>query len=210
MSPTPQPHASAETLAAPNPLWSAAALPPLFRSSPPHPRAPPRSATAILTPPKTRRHSEERLSRRRISSMLQRPDRHDETALHVPTDGPTLCAIALRKGCGFRRSSSPSRRVQPPKPPLAVIQRSQATKDLLLARPSTEVSPRTASPPLAKSGPVCTCTYRIPMCYHASPFCAAAPTAARAGGATHARAVSSPLRTELPSRPTFSNRTFCD
>jgi hypothetical protein len=45
---------------------------------------PARSAATILAPPKNRRHSEERLSRRRISSMLRRPDHYDQVAPAKP------------------------------------------------------------------------------------------------------------------------------
>jgi hypothetical protein len=45
--------------------------------------APPRP----LAPAKTRRHSEERFPRRRISSMLPRQDRHDEDAVDVMSRG---------------------------------------------------------------------------------------------------------------------------
>jgi hypothetical protein len=46
-------------------------------------RPPARSAATIFTLPKSGRHSEERLSRRRISSMLPRPGQHDKSAFDV-------------------------------------------------------------------------------------------------------------------------------
>ena len=61
-------------------FWIAAALPPLFPSRPrrktPQREAPPRH----FTPRKIRRHSEERLLRPRISSVLPHHDRNDEDA----------------------------------------------------------------------------------------------------------------------------------
>jgi hypothetical protein len=56
-------------------------MPPLFRSRPRHKRPPARSAITIFAQPQTRRHSEERFLRRRISSMLQRLGHHDEVAV---------------------------------------------------------------------------------------------------------------------------------
>jgi hypothetical protein len=106
--------------------------------------APPR----LFTPPKNRRHSEERPWRRRISSMLQHPGHHDEAALDVMSraihhwmrffarlrmTANAVCSVPFVR-VAAERSASPSLLVLPTEPFFAVILRSEATKDLLLAR----------------------------------------------------------------------------
>jgi hypothetical protein len=63
-----------------------------------------RSADSFLAPPKPRRHSEERFSRRRISSMLQRPVHRDEVARRdgLPTYDRMrrFAALRMTRACG--------------------------------------------------------------------------------------------------------------
>jgi hypothetical protein len=61
----------------------------------------------------------------------------------------TLCAVASRKGCGFRRSSSPSFPVLAPKPYLAVIQRSAFRDE---GSPSCPARPTTSPKPTVECG----------------------------------------------------------
>ncbi len=75
------PREAFSAVAQPSPFWSAAALPPLFRSTRHH-RVIQREALCSNGPSR-RRHSEERFSRRRISSPVRRPDHHDEDGLDV-------------------------------------------------------------------------------------------------------------------------------
>jgi hypothetical protein len=130
------------------PTLECGGLPPPFRSSPTarvlQREAPPR----LFTPPKNRRHSEERPWRRRISSMLQHPGHHDEAALDVMSraihhwmrffarlrmTANAVCSVPFVR-VAAERSASPSLLVLPTEPFFAVILRSEATKDLLLAR----------------------------------------------------------------------------
>jgi hypothetical protein len=124
---------------------------PLFRSRPRHQRSPARSATAIFAPPKTRRHSEARLLRRRISSMLQRPGHHDEAALDVMSHAthhwmrffapPRMTAnddaIAFRQGA----ASAPPKKCRPTPLPLARLSRA-SLPNVQARSPARRASPR--------------------------------------------------------------------
>jgi hypothetical protein len=83
-------------VAAPSPFWSAAALPPLFPSSPRQNSTEREAPPPLPRHPKPRRHSEERLPRRRISPMLPRREQADEHAVRRNDRRETLLDEILR------------------------------------------------------------------------------------------------------------------